>query len=73
MNWKEVAFFVALLVVWFGLNRWVFPRCGITTCCTPHSCGVAPLQTVEQPSVLPNESLEPKADVERQGEMHDDD
>jgi len=63
MSWKEVAFFVAILVVWFGLNRWVFPRCGVTTCCTPRSCGVAPPPAVQQP----NESVEPKADVERQG------
>jgi hypothetical protein len=31
MSWKEVGFFLGVLVLWFVLNRWVLPRFGVHT------------------------------------------
>ncbi len=31
MSLKEIGFFAAILVVWFVLNRWVLPKCGVST------------------------------------------
>lgn len=31
MGLKEIGFLIAVLVLWFVLNRWVLPRFGVAT------------------------------------------
>ena len=31
MTFKELAFIAGVVVVWFVLNRWVLPKCGVST------------------------------------------
>ena len=66
MGWKGTLFLLGVLVVWFVLNRWVLPRCGISTCCCP---AVPPSQTISDP-VLPPADAAPGQNVEDQkGEL----
>jgi hypothetical protein len=46
MGWRGFAILAGAVVVWFGLTRWVLPRCGINTCCCPAS----PRSSVTEPS-----------------------
>lgn len=39
MAWKELAILVSVLVVWFGLMRFVLPAMGVPTCMSG-ACGV---------------------------------
>jgi len=32
MDWKSLAFLMAVLAAWFSVNRWILPRFGIATC-----------------------------------------
>jgi len=32
MDWKSLAFLMAVLAAWFSFNRWILPRFGIATC-----------------------------------------
>ncbi|MBN1395008.1 MAG: hypothetical protein JW959_08290 [Pirellulales bacterium] len=46
MGWKGVAFTLAVLVVWFVLNRWVLPHYGYSTCCRPAPPTAGPVDEV---------------------------
>lgn len=35
MTWKGFAIILLVLGGWIVLNRWILPRCGVSTCCCP--------------------------------------
>jgi hypothetical protein len=38
---KDILFLLGVIVVWFGLSRWVLPWFGIPTCCMSGNCRTA--------------------------------
>lgn len=66
MGWKGILLLVGVLVVWFVLNRWVLPRCGISTCCCP---AARPNQTISEPVLPPTDAPAPQNDEEQKGDM----
>jgi hypothetical protein len=50
MNFKGVLLFLGAFIVWFTLNRWVLPWCGVPTCmsgrCTSEPCPACGASTV---------------------------
>ena len=44
MNWNNLAVFAGMLIIWFGLVRYVLPALGVPTCMSG-ACRVAPQQS----------------------------
>ena len=68
MDWRAFLFFVAFFVAWFGLNRFVLPYFGISTCCS--ACNARPAPVYEPERDLPT-SAGVTADGPRAGETKD--
>ena len=60
MDWKNPILILAILVVWFSLNRWILPWFGFATCmsgsCASLGPPVASIEKSTTPPVLEKES-----------------
>ena len=66
MGWKGTLALFLVFVAWFVLNRWVLPRCGVSTCCCPIP---PPTQRVSVPDSPPHDVAPRQNDVTQKGDL----